>query len=126
LLQIGITAILVFAAFGQSPSAGTTFSLPAVLAGGSKGVPSNLNGTISVFDNRVEFEAFPQVEYLELPCNTIKGIPFARAHKNVITIVSADTTYRFELRAGSQSQQFVATLTSNCKISSKGLLPKQK
>ena len=54
-----------------------------------------------------------------------QGVSFARAHKNVIAIVSADTTYRFDLRGGPQSQQFVATLTSNCKVSSKGLLPVQ-
>ena len=77
-------------------------------------------------DNRVEFEAFPQVEYLELPCAAIKGVSLARANKNLITIVFADTTYRFELRARSQSRQFVATLISNCKISSKGIMSGRK
>jgi hypothetical protein len=125
LLQIGLTAILFLAAFGQSSLVGTTLSFPATLAGGSKDVPSNLTGTISLFDKRVEFEAFPQVEYLELPCATIKKVSFARANKNVITIVSADTTYRFDLRLRSQSKQFAATLTSNCKISSKGVPPGQ-
>ena len=82
-------------------------------------------GTISLFDNRVEFEAFPQVEYVELPCTAIKAVSLARVNKNMVMIVSADTIYKFDLRAASRSRQFVATLTSNCKIASKGLRPGQ-
>ena len=95
--------MLLLTAPYQFSSGGAIVSFPAVLAGGSKGVPSNLSGTISLFDNRIEFEAFPQVEYLELPCATIKAADHPRRNKSVVTIVSADSTYRFELPSESAS-----------------------
>ena len=78
-----LTAMLILIAPGQPSSVGSTASFPAVLAGGSKGIPSNLNGTISLFENRIEFEAFPQVEYLEFPCATIKAVDYARSPAEV-------------------------------------------
>ena len=77
-------------------------------------------------DNRVEFEAFPQVEYLELPCAAIKGVSLrvqtrTSSRSSLLTLI-----IRFELRARSQSRQFVATLISNCKISSKGIMSGEK
>jgi hypothetical protein len=78
---------------------------------------------LKAFDNfagaRLEFEAFPQVENLTLPCASIKAASFTHGNKTAITIVSADATYRFDLYAGAQSQQFMADLTSNCKNLSK-------
>jgi hypothetical protein len=119
LQHAAITAILLLVAFGQSSLVGTTVSFPAMLAGGSKGIASSLPGTLHLSGTRLEFEAFPQVENVALPCATIKAASFARGNKNVITIVSAGATYRFDLHSGSQSQQFMATLTSNCKNLSK-------
>jgi hypothetical protein len=119
LLRIAFFAVLVLAAFGQSSSVGTSASFPAMLEGGSKGVP-HLSGTVSVSQTRIEFEAFPQVENFTLPCARIKTVSFARGNKTVIKIVSTDATYRFDLQAGPQSQRFMAALTSNCKNLAKG------
>jgi hypothetical protein len=119
LQHAAITAILLLVAVGQSSLVGTTVSFPAMLAGGSKGIASSLPGTLYLSEARLEFEAFPQVEYVTLPCPAIKETSFARGNKNVVTIVSADATYRFDLHAKSQSQQFMAALTSNCKNLSK-------
>jgi hypothetical protein len=113
LLRTTITAIFILAAFGQPSSAGTTSSFPALLDGGSNGVP-HLPGAVTVSETRVEFEAFPQVENVALPCTSIKQALFARGHKNVVTIVSADTTYRFDLHSGPQADKFMAAITSSC------------
>jgi hypothetical protein len=125
MLQTGLMVIFILATLNQAPLAGATDSFPAMLAGGSRGVPLSLPGTLHLSGARLEFEAFPQVENVTLPCATIKAASFARGNKNVITIVSAGATYRFDLYSGPQSQQFMTTLTSNCKISSKSLLPGQ-
>jgi hypothetical protein len=118
--------MLILIAAGQFLSAGATVSFPAVLAGGSKGVPSDLSGTVSVSDTRVEFEAFPQVEYVEVPCATIKAADYPHGHRNVVTIVSAPSTYRFDLRSESQARLFMAGVVSRCNVLPKNQVSAEK
>jgi hypothetical protein len=125
-LNAALAVMLILIAAGQPSSVGSTASFPAVLDGGSKGVPSNLSGTVSISDTWVEFEAFPQVEYVELPCETIKAANYPRRHKNVVTIVSADSTYRFDLRSESQARLFLAGVGSRCKDLPKNQASAQK
>jgi hypothetical protein len=125
-LKAALTVMLILTAPYQFSSAGAIVSFPAVLAGGSKGIPSNLNGTISLFENRIEFEAFPQVEYLEFPCATIKAPDHPRRNKSAVTIVSADSTYRFDLRSESQARLFLAGVKSRCNDVPKNQVSVQK
>jgi hypothetical protein len=125
-LNAALAVMLILIATGQPSSVGSTASFPAVLAGGSKGVPSNLSGTVSVSDTRIEFEAFPQIEYMELPCATIKAADYPRRHKNLVTIVSADSTYRFDLRSESQARLFLAGVLSHCNDLPKSQVSAQK
>ena len=109
-----ITAILLLVAVGQSSLVGTTASFPAMLAGGSNGVP-HLNGTISVAETRIEFEAFPQVENLELPCRAIRDTRQPRRKKNMISIDSAGVAYRSDLYSAPQAERFMAALAVACR-----------
>jgi hypothetical protein len=107
--------MLFLAAFGQSSSAGTTASFPAMLSGGSSGVLLSLTGTISLSEARIEFEAFPQVENVTLPCRSVSAGRRSRRNKNVITIDSAGVAYRFDLYSAPQAQRFMAALAVACK-----------
>jgi hypothetical protein len=73
LCGIALATLLGLPASGQSSSAASATSFPAVLDGGSAGVPSNLHGTITVSDNRLVFEAFPEVENVTMACGVIKA-----------------------------------------------------
>jgi hypothetical protein len=115
LLKAAITAISLLLVLGQPSLANTTISLPAILDGGSRGVPSGLSGTISLSETRIEFEAFPQVEYVTLPCTAIRAARRPRRNKNVITIDSAGVAYRFDLYSAKQAERFLAALAVACK-----------
>jgi hypothetical protein len=110
-----ITAILVMVALGLPSLPNTIISLPAMLDGGSRGVPSSLSGTVSLSETRVEFEAFPQVENVTLPCTAIRAARRPRRNKNVITIDSAGVAYRFDLYSATQAERFLAALAVACK-----------
>jgi hypothetical protein len=114
LLNAALAAMLFLIAAGQSSSAGTTASFPAMLAGGSRGVPLSLPGTLYLSEARLEFEAFPQIENVTLPCTVIKSVDYARHNKSVVTIVSAGSTYQFDLRSASQAQLLLDGLVSRC------------
>jgi hypothetical protein len=111
---IAIVTLLRLAASGQSTSALAANSLPAVLDGGSTGVPSNLHGTLSVSANRLVFEAFPDVENITMTCGTIKSAKFTRWNTHVLKVVSADTTYRFDLLGQPQAGRIMMALLSTC------------
>ena len=113
-MNAALAVMLILIAAGQASSVGSTATFPAVLAGGSKGVPSNLSGIISFSDSRIEFEAFPQVEFLEFPCSTTKAADHPRRNKSAVTIVSAYSTYRFDLRSESQARPFLIGVNSRC------------
>jgi len=113
LLHAAITTILLLVAVGQSSLASTIVSFPAMLDGGSRGVP-HLNGTIYLSETRIEFEAFPQVENMTLPCTAIRAAGHPRRNKNVITIDSAGVAYRFDLYSAPRAERFMAILVSTC------------
>jgi hypothetical protein len=85
-----------------------------MLDGGSRGVP-HLNGTIYLSETRIEFEAFPQVENMTLPCTAIRAAGRPRRNRNVITINSAGVAYRFDLYSAPQAERFMAALAVACK-----------
>jgi hypothetical protein len=115
MLHAAIAAILLMVAVGEPSLVGTIISLPAMLAGGSRGVPLSLGGTISLSETRVEFEAFPQVENAKLPCAAIRAARPPRRNRSVITIDAAGVVYRFDLYSAPQAERFMAALAVACK-----------
>jgi hypothetical protein len=111
---IAVARLLGLAASGQSTSAVATNSFPVVLDGGSAGVPSNLHGTIIVSNDRVVFEAFPEVENVTISCKAIKTAAFARRNAQILKIVSSHTTYRFDLLGHPQAEQCLSAVMSTC------------
>jgi hypothetical protein len=108
--SIGPCGLLVRA---QSNNAlGARVSFLARLDGGSKGVPSHLPGTIYVSTDRVEFQAFPQVEGFVWSCKQIERLSVG---KETVTLETERGKYRFSLRSAQQATAFLEETNSACR-----------
>jgi hypothetical protein len=86
-------------------------SFPARLDGGSKGVPSHLPGTIYVSTDRIEFQAFPQVEDIVWSCRQVERLSIA---KERVTLETGREKYRFSLKSAQQATAFIEQTHSAC------------
>jgi hypothetical protein len=108
--SIGPCSLLVQA---QSNHAlGARVSFPARLDGGSKGVPSHLPGTIYVSTDRVEFQAFPQVEGFVWSCKQIERLSVG---KEIVSMETERGKYRFSLKSAQQATGFLEETNSACR-----------
>jgi hypothetical protein len=80
----------------------------------STGDDVHLGGWLRVRENRIEFEAYPQVEYITWHCGQITTIEVTGRHKTTVAIRSADTSYSFDLRTSAQASSFVETARCGC------------
>jgi hypothetical protein len=100
--------------FAQSGSAAA--SLSTRLDGGSKAVPSHLDGKIHALSRRIEFEAFPQQEVLAWSCEQIKNVAQHRwPNREMVTVNAQNGTYWFTFNSADQAKSFVETANSVCK-----------
>jgi hypothetical protein len=77
-----------------------TTSFPARLDGGSKRVPSHLDGRIYVSTNRIELQAFPQEEDLVWSCGQIKQIGQHRwSEKELVAVDTATMKFWFNMNS---------------------------
>jgi hypothetical protein len=86
-------------------------SFPARLDGGSKGVPSHLPGTIYVSTDRIEFQAFPQVEDIVWSCRQVERLSIA---KERVTLETGRGKYRVSLKSAQQAIAFIEATHSAC------------
>lgn len=92
-------------------------AFPAKLDGGSKGVPSELSGTFYVSPGRLEFDAFPQVEYLVWSCEEMKAMQrTAGFDRRTVILRFTVASYRFHLESTTQSDVFVNAVAASCKL----------
>jgi hypothetical protein len=119
LLQLLVIAGALFGAYAPPQSRMTTvarMAFSARLDGGSKGVPSNLPGTLYVSPGRVEFEAFPQVEYLVWSCKDVKAVQRHRgSDRQMVTLRFTVASYRFDLDSTVQSARLASMIADSCK-----------
>jgi hypothetical protein len=86
-------------------------SFPARLDGGSKGVPSHLPGTVYVSTDRIEFQAFPQVEGFVWSCKQIERLS---GGKDTVSLETGRAKYRFSLKSVEQATAFIEEIQSAC------------
>jgi hypothetical protein len=96
----------------KAPQANLSF--PVRLDGGSKGVPSHLPGTIYVSTDRIEFQAFPQVEGIIWSCKQIETLSVG---KDMVTLETGHAKYRVNLKSSQQATAFVEETQSACENS---------
>ena len=108
LLSLGLFMSLSLCTSAQS---GSTFR--ARLDGGSKGVPSHLEGMLHISPNRIEFEAFPQIENLVWSCERIKHLG---RRGETVTIDSPSGTYRFNVNSPEEAESFADTAISLARV----------
>jgi len=87
-------------------------SFPARLDGGSKGIPFHLPGTVYVSTDRIEFQAFPQVEYIVWSCKQIERLSVG---KETVTLETGRGKYRFSLKSAQQATVFIGETHSACR-----------
>lgn len=112
LVSLGVVISLSLCTSAQSGSA-----FHARLDGGSKGVPFHLEGELHISPNRIEFEAFPQIENIVWSCEQINHVGQRR---EIVTIDSVSGTYRFNVNSAQEAERFADTATFACKGSSGG------
>jgi hypothetical protein len=110
LYSIGPCGLFVWSQSSNALEAKVSFS--AQLDGGSKGVPSHLPGTIYVSTDRVEFQAFPQVESIIWSCEQIEHLSFG---KETATLETRRAKYRFSLKSAQQATAFIEETHSACR-----------
>jgi hypothetical protein len=108
--SIGLCGLLARAQSSNAFEAKVLF--PARLDGGSKGVPSHLPGTIYVSTDRVEFQAFPQVEGFVWSCKQIERLSVS---KETVTLETERGKYRFSLKSAQQATAFIEETHSACR-----------
>jgi hypothetical protein len=84
---------------------------PAEMTGGSKGVPGHLPGTLFVSTDRIEFEAFPQVEDNAWSCKQIERLS---SGKERVMLTAGRIEYRFILKSAQQTIAFTEAVHSAC------------
>ena len=100
----------------QQTLAGTK-SFSATLDGGSKGVASNLTGTLNVSQNGLLFEAFPQVDYIAWRCEQVTDLQQRRGHEGrEISFTSTGASYRFSMDSSKRAEEFVNAATEACRL----------
>jgi hypothetical protein len=103
-----------FCTLAQSGSAASAISTR--LDGGSKAVPSHLEGKIQTRSDRIEFEAFPQQEVLVWSCEQIKNIAQHRwPNREMVTVNAENNAYWFTFKSADQAKRFVDTANAVCR-----------
>ena len=83
----------------------------AEMNGGSKGVPTHLPGVLYVSTGRIEFQAFPQVEYSVWSCKKIGHFSFTREK---VMLAAGGEKYKLSLRSAQQVTAFIEAVHSAC------------
>jgi hypothetical protein len=77
------------------------------LDGGNKGVSTNLPGQLRVSSFRIEFEAYPQLEYLEWRCEKVTHVELVRHGRKTVIVYANGSNYRFVFDSPDQAIAFV-------------------
>jgi hypothetical protein len=107
--SMGPCGLFVRAQSRLAPEAKLGFSVQ--MDGGSRGVPSHLPGIIYVSKDRIEFQAFPQVEDMVWSCKQIHRLS---SKSENATLVAGPTKYRFNLKSAQQATAFIDATHSAC------------
>jgi hypothetical protein len=111
-----LIAIITASLCTLAQSGSVAASLSTRLDGGSKAVPSHLEGKIQTLSDRIEFEAFPQQEVLVWSCEQIKNIAQHRwPNREMVTVNAENKAYWFTFKSADQAKRLIDAANSVCK-----------
>lgn len=90
-------------------------SFPALLTGGSKGVPNHLHGDLRVRTGSIEFAAYPQIYYVSWSCRDLQRAGTVTRKKRTIELSGETDVHRFELASADVATEFEAAAIATCK-----------
>lgn len=90
-------------------------SFPALLTGGSKGVPNHLHGDLRVRNGAVEFAAYPQIYNVSWSCGDLQRAGTLTRKKRIIELSGKIDVHRFELASTDAATEFEAAAIATCK-----------